>query len=257
MSRDKSNETASSSRGPAHQLVMFRVKSTARVASVQGAPPAGARSPPVRWANASSPLASASPPAGQSAEASREALAAAVGALIAAARLAFALFVPPSGSTSTSETLGHAKINSFEAVILVVAMVILAAVLRWGRGRGRGAKLVIVAVPVAMMVVGTVPLLISGAARGFTDADSEAQMRQLATLIMFPSVFHMAASAFACVAAVSFLVTAGMMVAAQMGPQPAGSSLYFFSQAFAGIALTTYVLLLKRRAASEVRASAV
>ena len=234
---------------------MFRVKSTARVASLQGTHPAGARSPSVRWADASSPLASVSPPAGQSADASREALAAAVAALLAAVRLAFALLVPPSDSASTSETQEHAKMNSFEAIILLVAMVILTAVLRWGRGRG--AKLAVVAAPVAMMVVGTVPLLVSGAARGFTDADAEAQMRQLAALIVFPSVFHMAASAFCCGAGVGLLVIAGMMVVAQMDPQPAGSSLYLFSVVFAGIALTEYVLLLKRRTASEVRASAV
>ena len=234
---------------------MFPFTSAARVASAQGAPSAGERSPSVRWANASSPLASASPPAGLSEGASHEALAAAVAALIAAARLAFALLVPPSESMPTSETLEQAKMNSFEAAIILVAMVILAAVLRWGRGRG--AKLAVVAAPVAMMVVGTVPLLVCGAARGFTDADTEAQMRQLACLIVFPSVFRMAASAFACGAAVSFLGTAGMMVAAQMDPQPAGSSLYLFSVVFAGIALTAYVLLLKRRAALEVRASAV
>jgi hypothetical protein len=77
------------------------------------------------------------------------------------------------------------------------------------------------------------------------------QVRLIAVVIMFPSVFRMTMTSFVLAAAVPLIVVIAMLVVARGAP----STMYFFSVVLLVFSFTAYVLLRGRRSSAEVRAT--
>ena len=110
--------------------------------------------------------------------------------------------------------------------------------------------------PAAMVIIGTVPLLLSASRYGFYDADTEVQMRLLAVVLLFPALFSMSAAAFVTAVAVPVGVATAMAVVALSFQGGVGSSIYFFVVVLVVFSLTAYVLLRNRQSSAEAEATA-
>jgi hypothetical protein len=142
-------------------------------------------------------------------------------------------------------------ITPAESVTSLVALLVLAAAVMWARP-----SLVQLAGPAAMVVVGTVPLVLSGGLNGFDDTDTDAQMRLLAVVLVFPAVFRMSTTTFVTAAAIPLSVSTAMAIVALSYEGDKTSTMFFFVVVLLVFSFTAYVLLRNRRSSAEDHALA-
>jgi hypothetical protein len=167
--------------------------------------------------------------------------------VLAAARAAYEVSVVMMGG-------GLGWSAPMESAAACVALAALAAAVRW-------ADPVVVARlagPIVMAVVGTLPLVISGALvqGGFHDIDTEVQMRLFAVILVFPAVFRMTTGAFVVAAAIP-LGTATAIACMELSFEgDTTSTIYFFVAVLLVFSFTAYAPLRNRRTTAEVHAMA-
>jgi hypothetical protein len=137
-----------------------------------------------------------------------------------------------------------------ESAVSCVALLVLAAGVLWARP-----SLVRLAGPATMVVVGTVPLVLSGVFNGFADTDTDAQMRLLAAVLVFPAVFRMSTTAFVTAAAIPLSVSTAMAIVALSYEGNKTSTMFFFVIVLLVLSFTAYVLLRNRRSSAEAHAT--